>query len=110
MVCLRAQIVGPSRELESAAIPGSTDLGIRALGATKLMKEPKRLILAVGERPINLTQVLKLAGCVDSGGAGKALIAAGQVYVNGEIELRKRCQMKVGDTVEIVGGPTIVLT
>ncbi len=80
------------------------------MGATKLMKEPKRLRVAVGERPINLTQVLKLAGCVESGGAGKALIAAGQVYVNGQIELRKRCQMKVGDTVNIVGGPTIVVT
>jgi ribosome-associated protein len=74
------------------------------------MKEPKRLTVAVGERPINLTQVLKLAGCVESGGAGKVLIAAGQVYVNGEIELRKRCKLKVGDTVDIVGGPTIVLT
>jgi ribosome-associated protein len=74
------------------------------------MKEPKRLTVAVGERPINLTQVLKLAGCVESGGAGKALIAAGQVYVNGQIELRKRCQMKAGDTVNIVEGPTIVVT
>jgi ribosome-associated protein len=79
-------------------------------GATNLMKEPKRLTVAVGERPINLTQVLKLAGCVESGGAGKVLIAAGRVYVNGEIELRKRCQMKIGDTIDIVGGPTIVLT
>jgi ribosome-associated protein len=74
------------------------------------MKEPKRLTVAAGERPINLTQVLKLAGCVESGGAGKALIAAGQVYVNGQIELRKRCQMKAGDTVNIVEGPTIVVT
>jgi len=74
------------------------------------MKEPKRLTVVVGERPINLTQVLKLAGCVESGGAGKALIAAGQVYVNGEIELRKRCKLKVGDTVDIAGGPTILLT
>ena len=36
------------------------------------MKEPAQRILKVDERPINLTQVLKLAGCVESGGAAKA--------------------------------------
>jgi ribosome-associated protein len=61
----------------------------------------------MGERPINLTQVLKLANCVQSGGEAKALIAAGQVRVNGELEGRKRRQMKAGDLVEIEGGPTI---
>jgi ribosome-associated protein len=61
------------------------------------------------ERPINLTQVLKLGGCVQSGGEAKVLIAGGRVRVNGQVELRKRCAMKVGDTVKIEGGPTIVL-
>jgi len=64
----------------------------------------------VDERPINLTQVLKRAGCVPSGGAAKALIAAGQVQVNGQVELRKRCKLKTGDAIVIEGGPTIVLT
>jgi ribosome-associated protein len=61
------------------------------------------------DRPINLTQVLKLAGCVQSGGEAKLVIAAGQVRVNGEVEQRKRRQMKAGDTVVIEGGPTIEL-
>ena len=61
------------------------------------------------DRPINLTQVLKLGGCVQSGGEAKILISGGQVRVNGQVELRKRCQMKAGDTVVIEGGPTIVL-
>ena len=43
------------------------------------------------------------------GGEAKALIADGQVKVNGEVELRKRRQMAVGDRVEIEGGPTLVL-
>ncbi len=60
-------------------------------------------------RPINLTQLLKLANCVQSGGEAKILIAAGQVRVNGEIEARKRRQLKAGDIVAIDGGPTIEL-
>ena len=59
--------------------------------------------------PINLTQVLKLAGWVENGGQAKALISEGQVRVNGEVELRKRRQMAVGDTVQIEGGPSLIL-
>jgi len=58
---------------------------------------------------INLTQVLKRANCVMSGGEGKALVASGMVKVNGELELRKRRQMSRGDIVEIEEGPTIEL-
>lgn len=57
--------------------------------------------LPVGDRPINLTQVLKLAGWADNGGMAKALIADGLVKVNGEVELRKRRQMTAGDAVEL---------
>jgi ribosome-associated protein len=73
------------------------------------MKELAPRTIELDERPINLTQVLKLAGCALSGGEAKVLIADGQVHVNGEVELRKRRQMKAGDTVAIKGGPTIVL-
>jgi ribosome-associated protein len=74
------------------------------------MNERSLVTLHVGERPINLTQVLKRASCTPSGGAAKALIAEGKVRVNGAVELRKRCRMKAGDTVAIEGGPTIVLS
>ena len=57
--------------------------------------------LAVGDRPINLTQVLKLAGWADHGGMAKAMIADGLVRVNGEVETRKRRQMARGDVVEL---------
>jgi ribosome-associated protein len=66
-------------------------------------------VVSIGDRPINLTQVLKLAGCVQSGGEAKLAIAAGLVKVNGEVELRKRRQMKAGDTIALEDGPTIVL-
>lgn len=66
--------------------------------------------LDVGDRPINLTQVLKLVGWAAHGGQAKALIAEGQVLVNGAIELRKRRQMAVGDVVQIRGGPSLRLS
>ncbi len=66
--------------------------------------------LNVGDREINLTQVLKLAGWVMNGGEAKALIADGLVRVNGEVELRKRRKMAVGDTVALEGGPSLTLS
>jgi ribosome-associated protein len=66
--------------------------------------------LNVGDRPINLTQVLKLANLVENGGQAKALIADGRVRVNGEVELRKRRQMVVGDTIQVEDSPPLVLT
>jgi ribosome-associated protein len=74
------------------------------------MNQPPPSPLPIGEQPINLTQVLKRAGLVMSGGEAKSLIAEGQVSVNGEVELRKRRQMKVGDVVSIEDGPTVELT
>jgi ribosome-associated protein len=74
------------------------------------MSGSSTLSLKVGDRPINLTQVLKLSGCVLSGGEAKTLIAEGRIRVNGQVEQRKRKQMSVGDIVEIEGGPTVTLT
>jgi ribosome-associated protein len=65
--------------------------------------------LIVGDVPINLTQVIKLAGWVMSGGEAKALIAEGRVKVNGAVELRKRRKMAAGDVVELEGGPSLKL-
>ena len=65
--------------------------------------------LNVGERAINLTQVLKLANWVLNGGEAKALIADGHVRVNGEVEFRKRRKMAVGDVVQMENGPTLTL-
>jgi len=73
------------------------------------MSDSWEIRLEVGDRPINLTQALKLANCVQSGGEAKNLIAAEAVRVNGEVELRKRRQMATGDVVEIEDGPRIIL-
>ncbi len=50
---------------------------------------------------VELNQLLKLTGLCDSGGAGKALVASGAVYVDGHQELRKTCKIHAGQIVEI---------
>lgn len=48
---------------------------------------------------VQLNQLLKLTGVCDSGGAGKALVAGGGVSVDGSVELRKTCKIRVGQLV-----------
>jgi ribosome-associated protein len=48
---------------------------------------------------VELNQLLKLAGLAGSGGAGKALVASGQVRVDGAVEVRKTAKIRAGQTV-----------
>jgi ribosome-associated protein len=50
---------------------------------------------------VQLNQLLKLTGLADSGGAGKALVAGGGVSVDGNVELRKTCKIRIGQAVTI---------
>ena len=50
---------------------------------------------------IRLGQLLKLAGAASGGADAKALIASGQVAVNGEPELRRGRQLHPGDVVRV---------
>ena len=50
---------------------------------------------------VELNQLLKLVGLVDSGGAGKALVASGTVRVDGAPELRKTCKVRAGQVVRV---------
>lgn len=50
---------------------------------------------------IRLGQLLKLAGAAQAGAGAKALIAGGQVTVNGETELRRGRQLHPGDVVRV---------
>ena len=45
---------------------------------------------------IRLDQFLKLADVVQSGGEAKQLIQSGEVIVNGEVETRRKKQLKPG--------------
>ena len=50
---------------------------------------------------VQLNQLLKLTGLCDSGGAGKALVAGGGVSVDGNVELRKTCKIRIGQVVTL---------
>ena len=52
---------------------------------------------------IELHRLLKATGLCDSGGIAKVLIAEGCVLVDGKVELRKRCKIRQGQTVEFEG-------
>lgn len=48
---------------------------------------------------IELHKLLKLTCVVDSGGAGKAVVADGAVTVDGQPELRKTAKIRAGQVV-----------
>ena len=55
---------------------------------------------------IALDALLKTTGVATSGGEAKAMVAAGNVQVDGQLELRKRCKIRLGQVVN-VGGSSI---
>ena len=54
-----------------------------------------------GHDHVELHQLLKLVGLVDSGGAGKHLVASGAVHRDGAVELRKTCKIRAGQRVQV---------
>jgi len=56
-----------------------------------------------GREYIELNNLLKVVGLVESGGLAKILIAEGMVNVDGHIELRKRCKVRTGQVVSFQG-------
>lgn len=61
-----------------------------------------------GREFVELCDLLKLTGIRSSGGAAKLAIAAGQVTVDGRVELRKRCKLRPGQTVACEGRRIVV--
>ncbi len=52
---------------------------------------------------IELMKLLKFQGLVESGTEAKMVIDNGEVMVNGETELRRRCKIRTGSKVEYDG-------
>lgn len=61
-----------------------------------------------GNEYVELKNLLKLMGLSDSGGEAMAAIAEGRVRVDGNVELRKRCKIRRGQTVEFEGHAIVV--
>ncbi len=59
---------------------------------------------------VELNQLLKLTGVCDSGGAGKALVAEGVVFVDGQVESRKTAKIRAGQMVTLGDVQIQVLT
>jgi len=58
---------------------------------------------------IQLNQLLKLLGLVDTGGEANQRIVDGEVKVNGEVEYQKRKKLRKGDVVHF-NGQSITIT
>ncbi len=52
---------------------------------------------------IDLGQLMKFAGLVDTGGDAKALLSEGVVLVNGEVDARRGRTLRDGDVVTVPG-------
>lgn len=52
---------------------------------------------------IELIKLLKATGLCGTGGVAKMVVEDSLVMVDGEVELRKRCKIKSGQTVEFDG-------
>ena len=59
---------------------------------------------------IALNDLLKITGVADSGGAGKLMVASGDVTVDGQQELRKTCKIRVGQVVMVGDDVKIVVS
>ena len=61
----------------------------------------QKIVFDLTSEFVEVNQLLKLVGLVDSGGAGKNLVATGAVSVDGKQELRKTAKIRTGQTVSI---------
>jgi len=61
----------------------------------------QKLEFKISGEYIELHNLLKVSGIVGSGGAGKAMVAEGQVKVDGRTELRKTCKLRPGQVVRV---------
>lgn len=54
----------------------------------------------INKEPVELYKILKFEGLAGSGAEAKALVANGQVRVNGVVETQKRKKIVGGDVIE----------
>jgi ribosome-associated protein len=57
---------------------------------------------------IELIKLLKLLQLVESGGQAKLVVEEGSVYLNGEVEYRKRAKIRPGDVIEFDGQQILI--
>ena len=60
-------------------------------------------LVEINQEPTELYKILKFENVVSGGGEAKRVIAEGYVYLNGEVETRKRKKVYAGDLVSFNG-------
>ena len=61
----------------------------------------QKIVFDLTSEFVEVNQLLKLVGLVDSGGAGKNMVASGVVSVDGKQELRRTAKIRSGQTVTV---------
>ena len=61
----------------------------------------QRIDFDLDREHVELNKLLKLVGIADSGGQGKAIVASGEVTVDGVVELRKTAKIRAGQIVRV---------
>lgn len=74
---------------------------MRGIPRILIEKAMQKLEFKLNGEYVELNQLLKLVGVCDSGGAGKMLVASGEVSVDGKPELRKTCKIRAGQIVTL---------
>ena len=59
-------------------------------------------VIEAGREFMALCDLLHAVDLVGSGGAGKHMVATGEILVDGAVELRKTCKIRMG---QVVSGP-----
>lgn len=62
-----------------------------------------------GQEYIELHSLLKATGLCASGGVAKLLISEGRVRVDGMVETRKRCKIRIGQVISLNDQQILVL-
>ncbi|WP_026529869.1 RNA-binding S4 domain-containing protein [Haematomicrobium sanguinis] len=65
--------------------------------------------IEIRDDTIRLGQVLKLANLVEDGVEAKAVIAEGQVQVDGEVVTQRGKQVRPGQTVTVLGAGSVMV-
>jgi ribosome-associated protein len=63
----------------------------------------KKIEFEITDPFIELIKLLKAEGIAETGGHAKGIVERGEVLRNGEVELRKRAKLIVGDVIEVRG-------
>ena len=58
---------------------------------------------------IRLDDLLKLTGCVQTGGQAKVLIQGGEVYLDGEVCTMRGKKLRGGETVSVPGDDMVII-